>query len=262
MPQHNALVVTENPFTEWAGRFVPAEHGGGEGVKYILENCPPAPWLVVYHCMITHWPYGGAGHEHVQIYKGAEAQGLNTMRELYAGGVARLVTALAELEDRLGPDVTIVTADHGEGMMEHGFYGHPCDRMWPELLHVPLIVRDGKRKYTYSHPFSMVHFPGVVEAASRGKRVTAPAGEVCYSAGYRPYGGVASVRCGSALVIRSDLVEPVQYDLGTDRWAQTPSREIGPWMPELHTPTYGPLATKKDADEQVVMERLRALGYA
>jgi len=261
LPEHNALVVTENYFTSWAGTLVNSRQGGGEGVPYILANKPPEPWLIVYHCMIAHWPYGGKGHEHVHFYKEADPEGLAQMRDLYRGGVNALFAAIAELEDGLQPDASILTADHGEGFLEHGFYAHPCDRLFPEMLHVPLIVRDGKRKHTYRAPFTMALFPQLVMAvAGKGKRVSVTPGELCYSAGFRDYGAVASIRCADTLVIRSGVAGPMRYDLATDPGAQNPGHQLGTIVPELHAPVLGPLVTRVD-DEQVVLERLEALGY-
>ena len=34
----------------------------------------------------------------------------------------------------------IITADHGEEFMEHGKFGHYSDRLYDELIHVPLII--------------------------------------------------------------------------------------------------------------------------
>lgn len=45
-----------------------------------------------------------------------------------------LFDALAEREDTL----VVLTADHGEGMGQHGFYGHGA-RLWEEVVHIPLI---------------------------------------------------------------------------------------------------------------------------
>ena len=159
--------------------------------------------------------------------------------------------------------------------MEHGFFGHPAGRMFPTLLHVPLIVRDGQRKYTYKHPFSMVNFPGLVKAqAELGKRSRAVAGEECYSAGYRDlHPRIASIRKGDALVVTSAVSKPLYFQLGEDPQAQYPiggSPDL-PFVPTLNevngdvlryalSDNASPTLT---ADEEAALNsRLEALGYA
>ena len=40
----------------------------------------------------------------------------------------------------------IITADHGEEFGEHGQWGHRADKFVPELVHVPLIIFNGRRE--------------------------------------------------------------------------------------------------------------------
>jgi choline-sulfatase len=58
--------------------------------------------------------------------------------------VGRMVEAIAErgLADRT---IVIVTSDHGEEFFEHGGVGH-ARTLYDELLHVPLVVADPRRK--------------------------------------------------------------------------------------------------------------------
>lgn len=57
---------------------------------------------------------------------------------------ANLATIDRQLEDLLAPlaeredTLVVLTADHGEGMGQHGFYGHGA-RLWEEVVHIPLI---------------------------------------------------------------------------------------------------------------------------
>jgi len=263
-PDHNPYVVTENPFSRWAGELHQAD---GAGAQDIIDNLPPSPWLVIYHSMVTHWPYGGIGHEHKHFYKENDKTGLPILTQLYMGGVQKLIDLVLDLEQRIKPDVTILTADHGDGMMEHGFFGHPAGRMFPPLLHVPLIVRDKARKYTYKAPFSMAGFPQLVVAvATLGKRVRAIPGEECYSSGYRESRPrVASIRQNDTLVIASATRQPMQFDLLTDPLAQSPSREVGALLPVLHEVQRDLKGIEADAltvDEAAeVTRRLEALGY-
>lgn len=56
--------------------------------------------------------------------------------------VDKHIGALWEKMVQLGLDkntIVILTADHGEGLRTHGILGH-VDRLWNEIIHVPLIV--------------------------------------------------------------------------------------------------------------------------
>jgi arylsulfatase A-like enzyme len=70
------------------------------------------------------------------------------LQQLYRGSIdyvddqiQRLLAHLRET-DRYEKTLVIVTSDHGELFGDHGQYGKP-ERMYDELLHVPLIVSNG-----------------------------------------------------------------------------------------------------------------------
>lgn len=82
---------------------------------------------------------------------------------LYDAAIRHLDDRLRDLFEQLGErgalreTLAIVTADHGEELGEHGHFDHATERsgrrpkLYDELLHVPLIVRDfaGRTQITY-----------------------------------------------------------------------------------------------------------------
>lgn len=68
----------------------------------------------------------------------------------------RLLAALDELAAD-DPPIVVVTADHGEEIMEHGWIGH-TRTLYDELVHVPLVVRipGGPRGRVVDRPVSLV----------------------------------------------------------------------------------------------------------
>jgi hypothetical protein len=264
LPEHNHYFVTENPFTAWAGKLIQAD---GAGAIEIVHNIPPEPWVIFYHSMITHFPYNAEGREYKDAYKTSDPDALRPLLHLYMAGVERIVGTFLDLERILSPDVAILTSDHGDGFLEHGFFGHPAGRMFPTLLHVPLIVRDGGRKYTYKQPISMINFPSLVVAqAEKGKRTRAVAGEECYSAGYRDlHARVASIRKDDDLVIASAVRKPYLYDLSKDPQALKPisgaSLPFEPVLNEVSAVTIGKAIRDVTDDDELIRQRLEALGY-
>jgi len=97
------------------------------------------------------------------------------IRHLYAGEVEYCDLWIGEflrgLEERgLRDDVLlIVTADHGEGLWDHGFRAHGRD-LYQEMLHVPLIVdfpgaHDGDAPFRVATPVTLLDIAPTVLAA-------------------------------------------------------------------------------------------------
>lgn len=72
----------------------------------------------------------------------------DTLRGLYRASIAYVfdqidrLLALLERRDLSDETLIVVTSDHGELFGEYGSYGKP-ERMYDELLHVPLVVLNG-----------------------------------------------------------------------------------------------------------------------
>lgn len=121
------------------------------------------PFFVFAHYEDVHEPYTPPA-QHVRLFaqkgvngkrlmkKGRRSPELLTpdevhqLRAVYDAGIhyldaqlGRLFTRLKEL-DIYDESLIVITADHGDGFMEHGFVSHP-QRLYNELLHVPLIIK-------------------------------------------------------------------------------------------------------------------------
>jgi arylsulfatase A-like enzyme len=124
----------------------------------------PRPFFAFLNFMEPHWPY----HPPPDLdgYSAAEArhaldvlaryrgpawhrdpapEDAAVLRRLYLGEVAYLDRRLGDLIElladlgRLEDTVTVIVADHGEHLGEHGLVGHVAS-VYEELLHVPLLV--------------------------------------------------------------------------------------------------------------------------
>lgn len=76
---------------------------------------------------------------------GVWGQRIEEARENYGAEVQFVDKNIGELWQKLGDlnlqdkTIVIITADHGEGLKSHGIMGH-VDRLWNEIIHVPLII--------------------------------------------------------------------------------------------------------------------------
>ena len=141
--------------------YLPAEKLTARGLDWLDERAGDAPFFLWLHYMDVHGPYQAkTGNAYLNKYRGerlwrkaqTQPDGLSAderqeLRELYRAEVeytdecvGRLVDGLRErgvFEETL----TVVTADHGEGFGEYGFYSHP-HQCHDVLTHVPLVVHD------------------------------------------------------------------------------------------------------------------------
>lgn len=88
---------------------------------------------------------------------------LKDLKELYKGVIRFVDEEIGELleflkqEEIYDSTAIIVTADHGDGFMEHGFLGHRS-LLYDELLHVPLLIK-GRFKGRIDSMVSLVDLP-------------------------------------------------------------------------------------------------------
>ena len=123
---------------------------------------PNRPYLAYLHLMEPHNPYRPP-ERYLEIFPPGEGRhlyangppepgftddDLRHMTALYSGeirffddGLRRLVAALAELSD-LGNTLIVVTADHGEELLDHGGLGHG-KTVELELLRIPFVFGGG-----------------------------------------------------------------------------------------------------------------------
>ena len=145
--------------------------------KIILED--PKPKFVWIHLMETHQPYYPPKALEKEDPK--ELIYLNDLQIDAARGWIKLDEKTNKklwelykdeacyLDKNLGDffkvidwnqNTVIVTSDHGEEFGECGQWGHRADKFIPELVHVPLIIINGKKK-TVEDPINHYKFPEI-----------------------------------------------------------------------------------------------------
>jgi arylsulfatase A-like enzyme len=155
-----------------------------EDAIHEIDAAKDKPFFVTVFYSTTHFPYASPGPHHrrfrVPEYAGpfrfAKADTLDAsevispadiaqVRSLYDGAVYATDEAVGELLaalERRGlreDTIVVVTADHGEGLYEHGrAQGHGDHLHGDEALRVPLVISDPKRPGARRHtqPVSLV----------------------------------------------------------------------------------------------------------
>lgn len=140
-----------------------------------LEEADERPFFAYLHILDPHWPYTPEGRfgeraleprERLRIAEWGlrtahwwllrervnrgrarlDAEDLATLEKLYDGEISATDAVLGRMLRLLRQDgvldhtLLVLTADHGEGFLEHGRLDHGWG-LYEELLHVPLIVR-------------------------------------------------------------------------------------------------------------------------
>ena len=266
---YNTLVVTENPWTRGIGACVDASQDRlrGAGFDYILENLPPEPWFVFYHNMGVHAPYLGMPESPDMLRNQHHRQpDTDRLRAAYDASVKDVSGRLRRFLKEIPECVTLFTSDHGEAFGEHGFHGHISDRHFTELMHVPLVVHDGKRKYTVKDPVSIVETHRILESLMKGQRAR-PTSVFCRGHADNYEYPVWSVRHHDWVVVYGEAIPDMWFDLENDPGMLTvlseedvPAEVSAKVWPQMWRPlSQGTAYTMED--EQQVEDRLRSLGY-
>jgi arylsulfatase A-like enzyme len=116
------------------------------GVDWLRRN-KHRRFFLFLHTFQVHYPYTPPNRYEDLFGSEERVAGLPRMydpalydREIrYVDDQLRLLFATLESEGLLEDVVFILTSDHGEEFLEHGFIGHGA-HLHPELLHVPLMV--------------------------------------------------------------------------------------------------------------------------
>jgi len=275
---YNVLFVTENPFTRWAGVYFQAfmEIRGNFiepsiGFKYIAEHLPKEPWMVVYHNMRSHHPYfrhpldlSGTPIDPYVVNKTGKCTEweADQLRTAYEASVFILAAEMRSFCAELpGEPVVVLTADHGEAFFEHGFVAHVPYQLWPETLHVPLVVSDGISAESVSMPVSTTLLPDIVMAAMNGGRIT-PVEKLVVAEDYQGASPVKIVRQGN--YVASVNNGEFYYDLSRDKSMRHPLKETDELADRFKDWIKPSKITGHPAaidDEELVIDRLRQLGY-
>lgn len=145
-----------------------------------LANDGQAPWFAWYHYKYVHLPYWpdqryrrmfGVGDDRLSPYlletvckqavlpRGEvhlSPDDTDILRRLYAANVrqmddflARVLTSLDQ-SGQLSNTTIVITADHGDELLEHGHVGHASTARWAtlfeEVLRIPLLIIDSRIK--------------------------------------------------------------------------------------------------------------------
>lgn len=140
--------------------YIPAETITDRAIEWTDEQDSEEPLFLWTHYMDVHGPYQRkdgfvyynkfrgerlwqkAIHSPEDITEAEHEELTETYREEVAytdAEIGRLVETVTSTTDR--PTLVVITADHGEGFGEHGYYSHP-HRTDDVLLHVPLVIGD------------------------------------------------------------------------------------------------------------------------
>ena len=123
----------------WIGHeFVDFERGAdevtGRALNWLAER--KRPWFLFVHYFDAHWPY-----EPPEAFAGAQDSAYDAEIASADFELGRLLDAVERMPGRT---LIVFTADHGEGLGEHGEQLHNRF-LYDSTLHVPLvIVLDGK----------------------------------------------------------------------------------------------------------------------
>lgn len=140
--------------------YIPAETITSRAIEWIDKQAADDPFFLWTHYMDVHGPYQRkdgfvylnkfrgerlwqkAVHSPSEITDEEHQELIETYQEEVSytdSQIGRLIDIVTDMTDR--PTLVIVTADHGEGFGEHGYYSHP-HRTHDVLLHVPLLIDD------------------------------------------------------------------------------------------------------------------------
>ncbi len=130
--------IGAKPFFLWVHLF--DAHGPFD------ENLPPPEYRTRYHAddALRSWLATRRFPARISNVNTEETDTTNVV-DVYDGAVRSLDDQLGPLLDRLGtPELRastllVVTADHGQGLGQHGFLAHGI--VWAEQLNVPLLIR-------------------------------------------------------------------------------------------------------------------------
>jgi choline-sulfatase len=136
-------------------RVVEGIHGGVErlatrttdlALAWIKARDAKKPFFLWAHYFSPHYPYAPPEAQRKVFAAGKDASALERLMGLYDGEVAYADQEIGRLLDGLdaaqlqGETLVVVTADHGEGVKQHGVLQHgPV--LYEESVHVPLLFR-------------------------------------------------------------------------------------------------------------------------
>jgi hypothetical protein len=107
--------------------------------EFLKANTTNKNFFLYLHYMNVHEIYGNI------TYDGLSRANTSQIIDIYDEKILKMDEEIARLLDELdklnltGRTMIIITADHGEGLYDHGHLGHGS-QVYEELIHVPLIM--------------------------------------------------------------------------------------------------------------------------
>ena len=122
-----------------------ADETTDQAVGWLARRGKDRPFFLWVHYFDPHEPYAPPAPYDRRFAAAPAGAGLSAVA-LYDGEIAFADHELGRLLDAIDADgqaartLVVVTADHGEGLMQHGHMGHGL-HLYEEAVHVPLIFR-------------------------------------------------------------------------------------------------------------------------
>ena len=254
---------------------------------------PPRKFLDTQPSKVTYWK-NLVRAKKVYSHKRASKKDLANIKELYLACIRyvddnfnRLFAWLKE-EGWYDDAIIIVTSDHGESFMEHGYFEHPPENLYNEQVQVPLIIKlPGQQEHkTHAERVSNIDlFPSILgsldiqvpsDFCGKANLLSAHNQErpvfACGGTGDTPWKRTACIDGNWKLIseCKPSGIEALElYDLAEDPQEKTNQLDkVGEKVSELTRLTHDFLATFKvqeakeeKTDNEVIKRRLKALGY-
>lgn len=221
------------------------------GLQMLLPpERPEQPWFLTIHDASCHTNYRGGGYD--------EACKLVDL------DLARLVDELNRL-DLTKNTYIIITADHGEGLGEHGIGQHGYG-LWPSVTHVPLIICHPT--IPQRRPFGRVcqhpHLYQFMRSIIVAGKPDMPTAEYAHIVGRVPNVFHRAITDGKLMLFKEQFL-----DSGTNYYLIDVATELNHEQPPMdmwefarkHAAQFGVDADSDMADDAIIEERLRKLGY-
>ena len=293
-PGHADVIVDE--FLDWVDVY--GAHNGFFAYLHVLDLHGPYTVPEPFDTRFGRHAdtFDGMTWQSWRGYKGRVTDGklvppeddLKQLRALYDGAIAFVDDQVGRLFEGLrdagiyDETMIVITADHGEGFMEHGFLAH-TNTPYQELIHIPMLVKlpggegAGQRRDENVALVDLAptieDFVGVDLELERDGKSLLPVlrneGPLERDYIYSELSNRMAVRKGKWKLF---YLEPKRrnwlYDLSQDPGEQTNVRELHPDIAaDLGAAAAAAAAIRESADAEqttvdpATVERLRALGY-
>lgn len=149
-----------------------------------LINSLTEPWFIWVFLMDTHSPYlvprshlvesnlatmyYSAVRYNASVMRGQDVSSLpphldEYLQRAYRDAIRSVDRFIQRVHEESPVDTSLIFhADHGEAFGEHGTYGHQ-EVLYPENIHVPLLIHTGEEHELVTHPVSTLKIPAIAE---------------------------------------------------------------------------------------------------